>query len=46
MTNYQKPAVVALESASAAIQNLGKRIPVNPDSAHTLSSGQAYDLDE
>jgi hypothetical protein len=45
MNRYQKPTVVVLESASTAIQNLGKRIPLHPDSG-VMTSGAAYDLDE
>jgi hypothetical protein len=45
MINYQKPIVAALESASAAIQHLGKLMPTNPDGG-VRTSGNAYDLDE
>jgi hypothetical protein len=48
MISYQKPTVVALETASAAIQGMGKETPATPDGppANRPSSGLAYDLDE
>jgi hypothetical protein len=45
MISYQKPIVAAIESASTAIQHLGKLQPTNPDGG-IRTSGNAYDLDE
>jgi hypothetical protein len=46
MISYQKPTVVALETASAAIQGMGKASPAFPDGSYRPTSGLAYDLDE
>jgi hypothetical protein len=48
--NYTKPTIVALSTASAAIQGNGIKgtVPVDADTGQSnpLSTGNSYDLDE
>lgn len=43
---YEKPQVVALASASAAIQYLNKGASLVPDSETTFLTSSAYEADE
>ncbi|MFC5862184.1 hypothetical protein ACFPT7_07760 [Acidicapsa dinghuensis] len=48
--NYSKPTVLALSSASAAIQQVGHKGSADPDTdtkaSNPQSTGGSYDLDE